>query len=50
MSFDWNKKRFMGEAPIRRRRTWQDLLKEHPKEAASLFLLAVMLLVWWGVA
>ncbi|MBD0381264.1 hypothetical protein [Paenibacillus sedimenti] len=49
MSFDWNKKRFMGEEPIRRRRTWRDLLHEHPKETVGLFLLAVALLVWWGV-
>jgi hypothetical protein len=47
--FDFDRDWHEGFDPGRRFE-WKRLVKDHPVEVGLIFLLAVELLVWWGVS
>lgn len=46
--FDWDKEWHAGEAP-HTERGWKQFTKDHPVETLLLFLIAIGLIVWWGL-
>jgi hypothetical protein len=48
--FKWDEAWYEGRGPVKAKGDWKDTLKRYPLETGSVFLLAVLLLVWWGVS